>query len=135
MKSHLWLLMFTLSTPAFAEPLDAPSQQALEQTLELLNNRHQRQKAVSGSQAARSAQNKALSLVGTEQNLDELYKISGEIFKTLVNQNGGDTEKMNSRLDRANQNPAQYYQTLTPAQKQMIKELADKLQSPPVSRD
>lgn len=114
-----------LTTSVFAKDLYKVDPQALEKTAQLLENRTQRDEAISKNKDANKADLMARDLMGDGQNLDQLYKAAAKIFRSLANQTGGDNSAMMQKLSQAQQDPQSFLKNLSPEQQQLIKKLAE----------
>lgn len=129
----LFLFLFS-STKMLAQQnnsssgVDPHSEKALQQTLQMLNDPQQRMKAVNQSPQAQKAHQQALDLAGNEENLGEIYNLSGQLLQNVAKDANGDPQKMREALQKAMRDPAAFAQSLTPAQKQQLKKLADDIE-------
>ena len=113
-----------LSLNAYAE---SESDDPMLQTQALLKNKGARDQMIQKDQKAKMADDhvKSLGLSGDKQ--EELYELSGDIFKTLVDGTGGDANKLNEKMQKYLRDPSQIEKDLTPSQKQKIHELSQEL--------
>src|SRR5690606_11502919 len=88
------LLLLALSIPAHAEELDAASRQGLADTQKLLADPKLRQEAISKDPNAAKVDQNVPAVMGNPANAEEAYAISSEIMAELVQQTGGDPEKL-----------------------------------------
>jgi hypothetical protein len=108
------LVILGTSVPG-AEPLDAPSEAALRETLRALK---------------RSAGTKAPGAdprLGSAGSSSELYEVAGEVLRELAERHGGDPLKMAAALERAKKDPQGFAASLSPSTRARLKALADKV--------
>jgi len=78
------------------------------------------------SNAGQAADQKALAAVGgNTSNEQELYNISADIMPMLIQQTGGDSEKMQALLLKAQTDPQGFLNSLPPDIQTKIKNLAN----------
>ncbi len=118
--------VFTLSFSVLAEEMDEVNTESLNKTIQLLNSPNQRKGAIDESKEAQKADRMAQELMGSGENLDELYHTAGEIFRKIANDSNGDLQQMMRTLQEAQKNPEGFYNNLTDDQKSMIKQLSEK---------
>lgn len=123
-QSILFILVFGLATSVSAEELNKVDAEALEKTVELLNSRSQRQETIDKSADAQKTDEMVKKLVGDGADLDKIYKMSAEIFRDLAHQNKGDSAALIEQMQKAQQNPETFYNSLSPEQKKMIQEMS-----------
>ena len=96
---------------------------ALQKTQDCLRN--QTCEAAKSS-AGQAADQKALEAVGgNTSNKQELYNISADIMPMLIQQTGGDSEKMQALLLKAQTDPQGFLNSLPPDIQTKIKNLAN----------
>ena len=116
--------VLALSINVFAEELSNVDAKALEQTVQMLNNKSQRQAAVNQNDESKKADAMAKNLFG-EKGVDKAYAAAAEILKTMVKQTNGDSAEMSKMMQEAQANPAEYLKKLSAEHQQMIKKLAE----------
>ena len=124
-------LVLGLAFVARAQSLDPASQEALDQTLRLLLDPAARRAEVSRSPQGVAADQQVRALAGSEALSQEVYALAGQVLSELVQNTGGDTQKMLRALDRARTDPAAFAALLSPATQQRLRELAVKLSDKP----
>jgi hypothetical protein len=124
-------LVLGLAFVARAQSLDPASQEALDQTLRLLLDPAARSAEVSRSPQGVAADQQVRALAGSEALSQEVYALAGQVLSELVQNTGGDTQKMLQALDRARTDPASFAALLSPATQQRLRELAVKLSDKP----
>ena len=78
------------------------------------------------SSAGQAADQKALEAVGgNANNKQELYNISADIMPTLIQQTGGDPEKMQALMLKAQTDPEGFFNSLSPDAQAKIKNIAN----------
>jgi len=123
------LLLFS----AQASDLDSTSQDALDKTQALMKSHDDRQKYIEANPEAQAADAKIDALTGDQKTKDEIYDTSSDIFSGVVKGTGGDVKKQQELLNQAMNDPEGFFNNLTPAQQQQIRDIASKIQksSPP----
>ena len=122
-----WAVM-SLSFNVLAEELNEVDSQALANTMKMMQNPIAREGAIKeNGKEAKAADKMAKDLMGSDENVEDMYKVAAEIFRTVATENGGDLDKMVDMMRDAQANPQGFYQKLTPEQKEMIKNLGDKV--------
>jgi TRAP-type C4-dicarboxylate transport system substrate-binding protein len=111
-----------------ADDLDSASQEALGQTKSLMNSAADRQKYMNDHSDAKAADKKIDDLTSDPNTKGEVYKTSSDIYDDLVKKTGGDVEKQKEILDEASKDPEAFFNGLSPAQQQQIRDLAGKMQ-------
>ncbi len=119
----LLVLLMALS-PAWGEPPNA-TEEALRNTLEVLNSPSQRGEIISKDPAAKKADAQAEALVGTGENKDKLYALAGKLMESLSKKAGGDPEKMAKILEEAQRNPAAFAEGFSAEERKLLKEIAE----------
>lgn len=131
-KIGLLMLVVGLVTVSGAraqeKQLDAASQEALRQTIQLLNSPAQRDTVINKDPNAKKADDRVQSLMGTPENTAKLYELAGKIMENLANQAAGDPEKMMEILEKAQRDPASFAASFTPEQQKMLQELAKQVE-------
>lgn len=120
----------TLGSAASAQStvgLDPASQEALDKTKALLNDRAQVDAySKTNKEAAQADQNMKALFGNNAADTSEAYQLSSQIFETLTKQTNGDPQAMQKILTEAMKNPAGFAQMLTPEQKAQLSGLAKK---------
>lgn len=127
-RKALLLLTAVFAWSAAGQQLDSASNEALEKTQTLLHSKSERQKYIDKNPAAKSADQKIDALTGDSSVKEDMYGASSDIFADLVKQTGGDVNKLNELLEKAMKDPESFYNHLSPAQQQQIRDIAGKIQ-------
>jgi hypothetical protein len=99
---------------------------ALQKTQDCLRNQNCES---AKSNAGQAADRKALEAVGgNAANKQELYNISADIMPDLIQQTGGDEEKMQALILKAQTDPEGFFNSLSPDAQAKIKHLAAALE-------
>ncbi len=121
--------VLSLSFSVLAEELSNVDSQALEKTVQLLQSRSERQKVIDESEDAKKADKMVKDMMGGDQEgVKETYKAAAAIFRSMANAHNGDAEGMVEATSKAQQNPEQFMQNLSPEQKAMIKKLSERIE-------
>jgi hypothetical protein len=123
LHNRLIVLAFVILVPsrvAWPEPLDAPSAQALSQTLQALQG--------GGSLQLDS---RLRGIQDSPELTKEFNELAAAIFTEVTEHGGGDPERMSESLARAKSDPAGFVATLSPATRARLTALVGKLSSAP----
>jgi hypothetical protein len=106
----------------------AQDHDAIKQTQGVLTNKKDRQKAIQElpESAKKVDQNVDIIVGGDENQKEEMYQISADIFKNFE---GKSAEEMQKILEQAQKDPEAFYKSLSPEQQKKIKGLANKIES------
>lgn len=118
--------VLSLSITVFAEELSKIDSDAIDKTVELLNNPSQRQQVIDNNDGAKKADQMARQLLGDGADLQQVYKAAGEIFRKLANENNGDLNKMLEKMAEGQKNPESFFNSLTPKERAMVQSLGQK---------
>jgi flagellum-specific peptidoglycan hydrolase FlgJ len=105
---------------------DAATKEALDKTVELMNDRSQREKAAKENTSAAAAHAEVQKLGGA-QTQDAVYGVGAEIMKSLVQQTGGDPVKMQELMAKAQRDPEGFAKSLSPDQQAKIRSIASEV--------
>jgi hypothetical protein len=101
---------------------------ALEKTKALLSNPALRDAFIQEQGGkAKAADKQAAEIAGSEELKEQVYVLSAMIFESLVQQTDGDVDRMNEILQKAAANPGEFAATFTPEQREMLREIANKV--------
>ena len=121
LNQFVFLLVIGLSWQNVYAEDDTSS--ALQKTQDCLRN--QTCEAAKSS-AGQAADQKALEAVGgNAANKQELYNISADIMPMLIQQTGGDPEKMQALMLKAQTDPEGFFNSLSPDAQAKIKNIAN----------
>jgi len=124
-------LVIGLAFVAQAQSLDPAFQAAIDETLRILLDPAARSAEVSRTPQGVATDQQVHALAGSEALSQEVYALAGQVLSELVQNTGGDTQKMLQALDRARTDPAAFAALLSPATQQRLRELAVKLSDKP----
>ena len=124
-KPTLFLTLLLTSTFAYAE--GPTSDDPLAQTQALLKDQNQRQKVIQGDAKAKQADDNVKNLGLSSASQEELYGLSGDILETMVQNTGGDPEKLNAKVEQYMRDPSSLKKDLSPEQAKKIHELSEEL--------
>ena len=85
---------------------------------------HRGRCAAAETSQSREAHQRAKDLAGSEENLDQIYNLSGKIFQDLAKKANGDPKKMQELLDQALADTQGFASQFTPEQKQQLKNIS-----------
>lgn len=123
-NSMFFSAVFSLSIQVFAEELSKVDTEALQKTVELMNDRSQRNEVIKESPDAKKADDMTRKLFGDGAELDAAYKAAAQIFRKLANDNNGDLHQMMDQIKKGQQNPEAFYKNLGPQERELIKNLS-----------
>ncbi len=95
------------------------------QTQELLQNKVERSKVISETKDAQLADQQVQKLAPDSETQEEYYKLASDIMNNY--KEAKDEEGMKKSVNDAKRNPADFYNNLTPEQKEKVKALSKKL--------
>lgn len=123
-NSLFFSAVFSLSVQVFAEELSKVDSEALQKTVDLMNNRSQRNEMIENNPGAKKADDMTRKLFGDGAELDAAYKAAAQIFRKLAAENNGDIQKMMEQINNGQKNPEAFYKNLGPQERQLIKNLS-----------
>ncbi|MDZ4661033.1 MAG: hypothetical protein SGJ18_05380 [Pseudomonadota bacterium] len=118
------LLFIAVAVPVVAEELDKPTQQGLEQTVDLLNDSEKLEAVKNNDPKAKNLDKNLDSLGFNAQQKKEVYGLSAQIFEQIVKETKGDPVKMQKLLEDAMKDPEAFAKKWTPEQKAKLKGLS-----------
>lgn len=123
-------VLFYLIPLTLTQTLQA-QQTPLSQTQSVLKNPNERQQVIQqeGERARRADEFAGQAVGGDAQKKEQLYGLSSDVMTVIDQQSGGDPNKMNELLQKAQKNPKAFYDSLPPEIKKQIKGLADDIES------
>lgn len=110
-------------------PTDAATQTAIKQTEDMLRSNAAREKFLQQDSNAQKTDDAVSKVVGSKENKDKIYEIAASILQSLAESNGGDVNQMKSKLETEMKNPEKFLESLSPDQREQIRELAGKIES------
>jgi hypothetical protein len=121
------LAFLTSAGPAATQPLDPTSQDALNQTLQILLDPNARAAELSKNPQGAAVDQQVRDLTGSEALTQEFYAVASQVLGELAQNSGGDAQKMLQAVERAKSDPAGFAAMLSPATQQRLRDLAIKL--------
>lgn len=128
MKYLLLVGMFIFSIEGRSE--DESTTLATQQTQDLLKNSKARHAAIKENDAAIKNDAYIRSKLTSEKDINEAYGVAAELLPWIVEQSGGDPEKMQAMLVDAQKNPEAFYNRMPAAQRAKIKQLSKAIPEP-----
>ncbi len=110
-----------------AQPLDSTSQDALNKTLQILLDPGARSAGLAKNPEGTAIDQQVRALAGSDALTQEFYAVAGQILTELVQNTGGDAQKMLQVVERAKTDPAGFAAMLSPATQQRLRDLSVKL--------
>jgi hypothetical protein len=123
----LGVLIALAATGAAAQPLDSISQDALNKTLQILLDPTARSGELGKNSQGAALDAQVRALAGSDALTQELYAVAGQVLTELVQNSGGDTQKMLQAVERAKTDPAGFAAMLSPATQQRLRDLSVKI--------
>jgi hypothetical protein len=121
-------LAFLVSAgPTGAQPLDPTSQDALNQTLQILLDPDARAAELARNPQGATVDQQVRALTGSDALTQEFYAVAAQVLGELAQNSGGDAQKMLQAVERAKSDPAGFAAMLSPATQQRLRDLAVKL--------
>ena len=131
-KVNYWLCLAIMSLSlqnVYAET-DEEINSALQKTQDCLKSQNC---DAAKSSAGQAADQKALEAVGGDAKQKQaMYNISAEIMPVLIQQSGGDAEKMKVLIQKAQTDPQGFFNSLPPNIQAQIRESAKSVEKTPV---
>ncbi len=127
-KAGLFFILF-FAASAKAQ-MDASSQEALDQTADVLRDSSKRDKAFAENPKYKEGEKGAALLVrGNEAQKQQLYEMAAEVMKKLAEQTNGDPVKMQEIAAKAQKNPEKFMnEYFSDAQKKQVRDLANQIE-------
>ena len=113
--------------PAAAQALDPSSQDALDKTLQILLDPNARAGEFAKNSQGTAVDQQVRALAGSDALTQEFYAVAGQVLTELVQNTGGDAQKMLQAVERAKTDPAGFAAMLSPATQQRLRDLSVKL--------
>jgi hypothetical protein len=125
MKNFTWVwLIAVASTLAVAKgPAKDAEQEALEETVKVLNSPAERQKIINQDPKAQKADAEVEAIVGSGAEKQRVYELSGKLMDKLMKKANGDPAKMMEILENAKRDPAAFAKEFSDEEKKMLKEI------------
>jgi hypothetical protein len=121
------LLAFATAGEVTAQPLDPTSQDALNKSLQILLDSSARSAGLARNPQGTAIDQQVRALAGSDALAEEFYAVAGQILTELVQNTGGDAQKMLQVVERAKTDPAGFAAMLSPATLQRLRDLSVKL--------
>lgn len=127
-KFILSSLLICITCPVNAK-LDQHQESSLKKTQQLLRDPSQRIKAVNNSKDAQEAHQKALNLLGNQENVNKAYDMAAVMLRSITEEANGDPQKMKQILNNARSNPAALAERMPAEFKILLKQMAKDIES------
>jgi hypothetical protein len=119
------ILCFAITIPAQAEELDAASAEALKLTRDLIGNPSALNQAIAKDPRAQKVRDQVKAHTGNDPAKEAAtYKLAMEAFAKIVREEGGDMDRIQSRLDGYLKDPNSFGAMLSESEKAQIRGLA-----------
>ena len=110
-----------------AQTLDPQTAKALAEAIRVIQDPALRQTAITKDRKAVEADRQVRALAGSEPVTQEFYQFAIDIFVDLMQSAGGDMKKITETLERAKSDPAAFAATLSPRNRERLKQLSTKV--------
>lgn len=120
-------LSLTVAPSLDAQTLDPQTAKALAEAIRVIQDPALRQTAITKDRKAVEADRQVRALAGSEPVTQEFYQFAIDIFVDLMHSAGGDMKKISETLERAKSDPAAFAATLSPRNRERLKELSTKV--------
>jgi len=120
-------LSLALAPSLGAQTLDPQTAKALAEAIRVIQDPALRQTAITKDRKAVEADRQVRALAGSEPVTQEFYQFAIDIFVDLMQSAGGDMKKITETLERAKSDPAAFAATLSPRNRERLKELSTKV--------
>ena len=117
----------TVAPPLGAQTLDPQTAKALAEAIRVIQDPALRQAAITKAPKAVEAARQVRALAGSDKATQDFYEFAIDIFVDLMLSAGGDMKKITETLDRAKADPAAFAATLSPRNRERLKELSTKV--------
>ncbi len=107
-------VFLVLSSFMFNGVTRAQNDEALSKAQEVLTNPSKRAEAIRGDAKAMDTDRKVKELAGDEQTTEQIYGLSSDVLKAMLNSVGGDSQKLQQLIVEVGQNPEKLKQFLSP---------------------
>ena len=121
------LVALAATGPAAAQTLDPAAQDALNKTLQTLLDPNARAGELAKNPQGTAVDQQVRALAGSEALTQEFYAVAGQVLTELVQNTGGDVQRMLQAVERAKTDPAGFAAILSPATQQRLRDLSVKL--------
>jgi hypothetical protein len=121
------LLALAVAGPAAAQAPDPSSRDALDKALQILLDPNARAGELAKSSQGTEVDQQVRALAGSDALTQEFYAVAGQVLTELVQNTGGDAQKMLEAVERAKTDPAGFAAMLSPATQQRLRDLSVKL--------
>jgi len=122
----LWLAA-AVAPSLDAQTLDPQTAKALAEAIRVIQDPALRQTAITKDRKAVEADRQVRALAGSEPVTQEFYQFAIDIFVDLMQSAGGDMKKITETLERAKSDPAAFAATLSPRNRERLKQLSTKV--------
>jgi len=123
----LALALLASAGRADAQSLDRSSQDALNQTLQILLDPNARSAELAKNPQGLSVDQQVRALAGSDALTQECYAVAGQVLSELTQNSGGDPQKMLQAVERAKSDPTGFAAMLSPQTQARLRDLAVKL--------
>ena len=110
-----------------AQTLDPQTAKALAEAIRVIQDPALRQGVIAKDRKAVEADRQVRALAGSNHVTQEFYQFAIDIFVDLMQSAGGDMKKITETLERAKSDPAAFAATLSPRNRERLKQLSTKV--------
>ena len=127
MRAIIFLSVLISAQFALSAGVDPEAEKAFREVAEKIQNPLERPKLIDNSDAKKTVDRIKEMSNGDKDTEQAIYQLSAELMPLLLEQSGGDPQKMANVLAEAQRNPAAFADKFTPAQRQRLQDLAKKM--------
>lgn len=131
-NATLIFCFLALSLSSQAQSLPEADEKALNQTKQILADPVALHEATKNDPKAQAALKQAELIFGA--NNPQAMQLASKIFERMIRESGGQIDSVSGQLESGKRNPAQFLNSLTAEERQMIRSLATQLQKNPGRR-
>ena len=125
MKTLIFIGLLLMSSLSLAEG----DEDATKSTQNLLRSSKERKELIKHDDRAKEADHQVDQITGGDGHAkEEMYDISAALMPWLVEQSGGDSDKMNALLEEALKNPQKFIDSMPESERARIKAISGRLE-------
>jgi len=125
----LAIFITNLAYGNFAFGYEAGADKSLMQTQDLLRNKDRRNNVIQESKEAQKADQRARSLLKTQENVDKAYGMAAQMMESIMKEAEGDPMKAREILNKGLSNPGALAERMPAEFKEMLKEVGGSVES------
>ncbi len=125
----LLAVLFTFSGLVSRAELDKYNKEALSKTQDFLKNKSERDVFIKNAPESQKHMDQmdVMGMNGDQKN--QMFNISADVMGQITKDQNGDPDAMKKLLEKAQQNPEEFYKSLSPESRNMIKNLGGQIEN------